>query len=149
MIRAGFEVGPACSVGARPGPGAGCGGPLRPSHQPVPPWPLVSFSPVSPSGFLETVGSASSLPSYTGEWPGKWFYGRRVRRMLTPGRGQGPGFLSESDPRITKLVQTAVNFFRSRKEVGRAEISQREKFPERVVLSSSRFPHDAQGLSQT
>ena len=105
---------------------------------------------MSPSGFLETVGSASSLPSYPGEWPGKCFYGRRVRRMLKPGRGQGPGFLSESDRRITELVQTAVNFFRSKKEVGRAEIiSQREKFPERVVPSSSHFPRDAQGLSQT
>lgn len=122
MIRAGFEVGPACSVGNQTWAWCRVWWAPEAISPTVPPWPLVSFSPVSPSGFLETVGSTSSLPSYTGEWPGKRFYGRRVRRMLTPGRGQGPGFLSESDPRITELVQTAVNFFRSRKEVGKAEI---------------------------
>lgn len=72
------------------------------------------------SSFLETVGSISS------EWPHKWLCGHHVRRMPESGRGQGPGFLTESDPSITEFVQTPVFLFISFLEVGRAEIIIRE-----------------------
>lgn len=46
--------------------------------------------------------------------------------------GQGPGFLSDSDPRIPEFVQTPVCVFRFFLDVGRAEITnqrEREKVP--------------------